>query len=476
MRDAPSHSLPNNVEAEMALLGAIFYDNALLDRFPDLRPDHFYEPVNAIVFGWLRAGRAAGRHGLDAVSLKPQAEKDPAFASVGGPFYLIHLLERAARLESHAMAYASSVMDAATRREIIASAREIEALALSPLEGATAQDIAEEGEKTLRALAMQEAPAAWRRIGEITDKAVKDARAGKARGVKTGISGIDDHTNGGKGSKLWVIGGASSMGKSVGGQEIAVNVAKQGLGVAYFHLEMDEEEIGLRVASRFAWRPEGVGLNWRDSNPPYLDAARGKLTSEQWSRMEQAAEATRDLPVWVDTTPGLTLPQIETRARRLLADMERAGVTPTLIVIDHQGLIANHERHASELEAARARGNQLKAIAKRLNVWLVALAQVTKEGARKDGEEHLPTLDDIAYGGALTQAADVVILLHRKAYYAERKPAGTLSMDDQRAKNSLIATLIIDKARGGRRGRVDAIMDVSSAILRDAQAGELDEE
>jgi replicative DNA helicase len=156
--------------------------------------------------------------------------------------------------------------------------------------------------------------------------------------------------------------------------------------------------------------------------------------------------------------------------------MQRAGVAPTLIVIDHQGLIANHERHASELEAARSRGNQLKAIAKRLNVWLVALAQVTKEGARKDGDEHLPTLDDIAYGGALTQAADVVILLHRKAYYAERKPAGALSMDDHRAKNSLIATLIIDKARGGRRGRVDAIMDVSSAILRDAQAGELEDQ
>lgn len=474
MRDPETQSLPNNIEAELGFLGALLFDNRLAERVPDLRPDHFYDALCARVYALCLRMIRDGRR-VDAVALRSAWVERDLLEPVGGDAFFVSVMNRAARLESNAVEYARIIRDSSLRRDLIAAAREVESLALRPPEGAIAADIAEEGERTLRAIALEDAPEAWLRIGDVTRQAVQTAKAGHARGISTGISGLDELTNGGGPGKLWIIAGATSMGKSIGGQEMALSVANQGRGVAYFHLEMDALEIGLRVASRFAWHQDGVGLNRLDGNPAYLDAARGKLTQRQWQAMEGAAEQTSALPVWLDTTPGLTLPQIETRARRLMGDMRRAGVEPGLVVIDHQGLVANHERHASELESARARGNELKGIAKRLNVWTTALAQITKDGAGKDGEDRLPTLDDIAYGGGLTQAADAVILLHRRAYYAERKPAHIRTDQDIANLRSLVATLIIDKARGGRRGKVEAIMDVASSLLRDAQAGELEQ-
>ena len=145
--------------------------------------------------------------------------------------------------------------------------------------------------------------------------------------------------------------------------------------------------------------------------------------------------------------------------------MKRDGVTPGLIVIDHEGLIAAEAKHPSELEAARARANALKNMAKRLQCWTLVLSQITKEGSRADGEDRLPTSLDLNYGSALSQAAHVVILIHRKAYYAERKPHAQKSEHDIRMSQSREATLVVDKARGGRRAHIETIMDVASAVL-----------
>lgn len=460
----------DDIWQEQALLGGLLFDNRYLERCAGLRAEHFREPLHGRIYTWICARVERGLL-ANAVALRERAQAEPDFREIGGGAYLVALLDRAASIGGHIESHARDVMDRAGRRALVALAAEMRDLALAPPDGARVEDIVAEVEISLRAIDTGAPQEAWARIGDIARDAVAAARAGKARGISTGLLGVDAHTNGGGPGQLWVLGGATSMGKSIGGQELALNVARQGLGVAYVHLEMEREEVGLRVASRFAWRQDGTGRNRLDGNPHYLDAARGKLTAAQWEAMEAAA-ASADLPVWVDTTPGLTVAQIEMRVRRAFRDMAREGITPGLLVIDHQGLIASDRRYPSELEQANARARQIKDMAKRLGVWTVVLAQLTKDGASKDGDERLPVNTDVKYGGELMNAAHVVILLHRDAYHAERKPDAIKSEEDFRRARSLKATLIIDKARGGRRGRVEAIMDVASAMLRDRREGD----
>ena len=225
----------------------------------------------------------------------------------------------------------------------------------------------------------------------------------------------------------------------------------------------------LRAATALAFDPDPK-LAW--DTPHYLSALRGDLRPEQWKHLRDGAKDTARLPIYVDARPGRSLLQIESAARRLFRKMERQGISPGALVIDHEGLIAPNQgdRYPSLLERASARGEGLLAIGKRLGVGVIALAQLTNEGARADGESDMPSVTQIKYGGALTQAASVVILLSRKGYYAERKPESLRSDEDWRALKSREAKLIVDKSRSGRRATINILMDMPTAAAWEAAA------
>ena len=458
--------LPHDLEAEQGLLGALLFDNTIFHRLGDLREAHFYDPVHGRIFAAIAETIRAGGH-VDGIVLKRRFQTDDGFKHLGGgSAYLVILLERAAPLSVQAVAYADLLRDLALRRQIITTCRD--AALRASAGGVDADDILIEAQRAIGGLGedTETGEGAWRSAAEIAQDAVERAMLGDAKGISTGLPRLDACTGGGRPGSLWVIGGATSMGKSVGGQQFAVNVARQGFGVAYIHLEMDYDEVGLRLASSLAWDFNRINQLGDDANPYYLSAANQSLRPAQWDRMKRAAlEVAPQLKIFVDDRPGRTMAQIEAATMRLFQKMKREGVTPGLWVVDHEGLIAPEQRYPSELEAARARATQLKNMAKRLGVWGIALSQITKEGSRADGEERLPQSTDLSYGSALSQAAHVVILLHRKAYYAERKPHSARSEDDLRLARSRETTLVVDKARGGRRAHVEAIMDVASAVL-----------
>jgi replicative DNA helicase len=467
-------ALPHSQEAEISLLGTILMRNDVLRDVPDLRPEHFYLPMHGRIFAAIcdiiDGGRVA-----DGISVEAHIGKeDMGLRRIGGRLYIMRLLDAAAPLREQAIGYADMVRGLSLRRDIISTCREIAAAAAQQEDAKAPEEMLVEAQNALAALGSEGASweAAWRPAGEIAASAVERAFAGQARGISTGLPKLDEHTGGGRPGSLWVIGGATSMGKSVGGQQFAVNVARQTApdgspyGVAYIHLEMDHDEVGLRLASALAWDFRRINELGERANPYYLSAANQNLKPDQWERMRRAAhEVAPDLQIFVDDRPGRTMAQIEAATLRLFHRMRRDGVTPGLWVVDHEGLIAPEQRYPSELEAARARATALKNMAKRLGVWGIALSQITKEGSRADGEERLPQSTDLNYGSALSQAAHVVILLHRKAYYAERKPHAARTEDDLRMCRSRETTLIVDKARGGRRGHIEAIMDVASAVL-----------
>jgi len=460
-------ALPHNLEAEQALLGALLFDNETLHRISDLRASHFFDPVHGRLFEQI-AKRVREGTLADGVSLKAWVGADEGLKSVGGAVYLLKLMEAAAPLTAQAQSYADLIRDLSLRRDIILACRDVAVRVSAPPETMDAEDLLVEAQRALSALGVDAGSneSAWRSAAEIAMEAVERAYAGKAKGISTGLPKLDECTGGGRPGTLWVLGGATSMGKSVGGQQLAVNVARQGFGVAYIHLEMDYEEVGLRLASALAFDFKRINEIGDAANPYYLSAANQKLRPGQWERMRQAArDVAPQLKIFVDDRPGRTLSQIESATRRMFQRMQRENITPGLVVVDHEGLIASDGKFPSLLEAATARGNGLKDMAKRLGVWTVALSQLTNEGARADGEERLPTSQDLKYGGAITQAAHVCILIHRKAYYAERKPHASRTEEDTRMTRSRETTLIVDKARGGRRAHIEAIMDVASAVL-----------
>lgn len=442
---------PLALEESEAVLGAVLLDAHLMER-AGLKAAHFYDPSHAALWEEFEARARDGRL-IDMVALKPFAAA--AFPDLGGVLYLMRLSECAAVLSNQVAGYGDIIRDAARRRAVIEAAK-----------GAIAQ--AEVGEtdaltvleQRLQEIASNDADSdAWERLGVHAVESVERAAMGETKGISTGFAGLDRVTGGLQPGTLWVVGGATSMGKSVFGAALGRNIAAQGYGVGEVHLEMDAAQIGLRTAAALAF-----SADHRAQNPYYLSAQRGDLNPGQWAALRGAAKAAASLPVYTDARPGRTLSQIEAGARRLFRKLRREGVQPGALIIDHEGLIAAEPgaRFPSQLERTNARSEALLAMAKRLDVAVIALSQITKEGSRADGEERLPSAQDLNYGGALSQAATVVILLHRRAYFEERKPVHMRDPDILRSRET---TLVVDKARGGMRGHVPILMDMPTAAV-----------
>lgn len=439
---------------EQAVLGACILTPSWM---PDtLRAEHFYAPEHGDLWDELRMRQRDGRL-IDYVALKPFVASHPALSKLGANgSYLLSMDGSRAATSHQVSGYADMLREMARKRAVNA--------ACDAAKAQTEGDALTTLEQRLQEIASNDADAdAWERLGVHACESVERAELGETKGISTGFPSLDRATGGLQPGTLWVVGGATSMGKSVFGAGLGRNIAAQGFGVAEVHLEMDATQVGLRTATALAFQPDPKGP--RPAH--YLSAQRGDLTSDQWASLRGAAKASATLPIYTDARAGRSLSQIEAAARRLFRKMRREGIKPGALIIDHEGLIAveQGQRFSSQLERTNARSEALLAMAKRLGVAVIALSQITKEGSRADGDERLPSATDLNYGGALSQAASVVILLHRKAYYAERKPAQARSEDDLEALRSRECTLVIDKARGGLRSQVTVLMDMPTAAV-----------
>lgn len=448
--------------AEQAVLGAVLFDNAIMDKLGALWPEHFFDPVHQRLFARMRAEISAGNY-VDGLRLKDWARADAGAGDLGGAAYLMRLLDSAAPLSAQAVAYAELISDTAQRRAVSDAAADAQ-LAAAMREDATA-DIIVALERRLAEISDAHAPfGLWRGIDEIMDKAIARAEAGEARGISTGLSKLDDITGGMTPGSLWVIAGAASMGKSLVGQAIALNVATEGHGVGYVHLEMGETSIGLRAATAMAHDPAVRDHNLTDGNPTYLGARRQKLGPFGWRRLREKAAEARYLPLRVDARPHQTLSQIEASAKRLKRLMERAGTPLRALFIDHEGLIASEKDRRAKWEEVSDRIVRLQGLAKALDVCLVALVQINREGAARDGSQR-PNMGHLANSSDIERCADVICLLYREAYFAQRKPDHECSDDDIAARRSNALEMIVDKSRDGQRKTVRAILDVATGYL-----------
>ena len=453
--------VPHSIEAEQQLLGAILTNNDLFDRVAQiLRAEHFYDPVHARIFE-TAAARLAKNNLASPVTLKAFLEDDAGLAELGGPAYLMRLA--GAAISSFAVRdYAEMIYDLAIRRELIEVGNDIAAKAARVDVQSEPKEQIVEAEQKLYALAEQgQTEQGFQSFLTAVTDAVKVANAAYQRegglaGVSTGLIDMDKKLGGLHRSDLLILAGRPSMGKTSLATNIAFNIArayKKGITtsgeegavdggvVGFFSLEMSAEQLASRILSEVAEIPSN-------------QIRRGDFTESEFRRIVDAAKELEAAPLFIDDTPALPISQLAARARRL----KRTHGLDALFV-DYLQLVRGTGRSENRVNEISEITMGLKAIAKELDIPVVALSQLSRQVENR--EDKRPQLSDLRESGSIEQDADVVMFVFREEYYKEREKPGDHELDkmgqwqEEMERLHGKAEVVIGKQRHGPIGTVE---------------------
>ena len=453
--------VPHSIEAEQQLLGAILTNNDLFDRVAQiLRVEHFYDPVHARIFE-TAAARIAKNNLASPVTLKAFLEDDAGLAELGGPAYLMRLA--GAAISSFAVRdYAEMIYDLAIRRELIEVGNDIAAKAARVDVQSEPKEQIVEAEQKLYALAEQgQTEQGFQSFLTAVTDAVKVANAAYQRegglaGVSTGLIDMDKKLGGLHRSDLLILAGRPSMGKTSLATNIAFNIArayKKGITtsgeegavdggvVGFFSLEMSAEQLASRILSEVAEIPSN-------------QIRRGDFTESEFRRIVDAAKELEAAPLFIDDTPALPISQLAARARRL----KRTHGLDALFV-DYLQLVRGTGRSENRVNEISEITMGLKAIAKELDIPVVALSQLSRQVENR--EDKRPQLSDLRESGSIEQDADVVMFVFREEYYKEREKPGDHELNkmgqwqEEMERLHGKAEVVIGKQRHGPIGTVE---------------------
>jgi replicative DNA helicase len=462
-------ALPQNADAEAALLGALMIDNRLAEDIQmKLRPDHFFEPLHARIYEAIL--KLIDRNMIASpVTLRPMFEADEEMKTLGGPAYLAKLTGSGATVIG-ARDFADQVYDLALLRALIGVGREMVEEALDTSQDVDPKAQIESAESALYRVAEEGGgEGSVRTFAQATKMAVQMAEkalntGGGLSGVTTGLDGVNAKTGGLHHSDLLILAGRPGMGKTALATNIAFNAAQRlrqdledgigsdksaGAAVAFFSLEMSADQLATRILS------EQSGISSENLRM-------GKISQQDFRNLARAAAELESLPLYIDDTPGLTIAALRTRARRLKRQRQIG-----FIVVDYLQLLqgsgkagdGNRVQEISEI----SRG--LKTLAKELNVPVLALSQLSR--AVEQREDKRPQLSDLRESGSIEQDADIVLFVYRDEYYvAAREPKRPMEGDDAKVwddhakwmldmeRASGMSELIVAKQRHGATGKV----------------------
>lgn len=443
---------PHSIEAEQALLGALLHNNLTFERISEfLLPEHFSDPSHSRIYSAIAHLINRG-HIADPITLKEYFDRDDALSEVGGGQYLAQLAASVVSI-INTQDYGRKIHDFYLRRQLIDVGESVVNNAHTYDLNVAATDQIELAEKKLFDLATVGQQERGLQIFSIALKqALQSAEIAYKRdshvvGVTTGFKKMDEYLGGFHPSDLVILAGRPSMGKTALATNLAFNAAraalekKEGAAVAFFSLEMSSEQL----ANRILGQESGLSSDL---------IRRGDIGKSDYPRLVEASNRLNALPFYIDDTPALSVPAIRTRARRLMRQ-ESLG----MIVIDYLQLLSTPGRKSAENRVQElseiTRG--LKALAKELNVPVIALSQLSRAVEQRD-DKH-PQLSDLRESGSIEQDADVVMFVYREEYYlARKKPTGS---DDKVAewerslsKVANIAEVIIAKQRHGPIGTI----------------------
>ena len=470
-QDVEYRTSPHNIEAEQALLGAILVNNEACDRVSAfLEPEHFYEPLHARIYeaaaALIRAGKLAS-----PVTLKTYFDADETLSEIGGPAYLARLAAAATTI-INAHEYGQTVFELAQRRRLITIGEDIVNGSFDAPVGTTPRDLIERAEQELYAIAetgkfgkgFLEFGAALTHAIDMAAKAYE--RDGGLSGVSSGLRDIDEKMGGLQPSDLIILAGRPSMGKTTLGTNIAYSVAKSydaayradgslevrdGGVVAFFSLEMSAEQLATRIISE-------------QSGIPSERIRRGKIAEDEFHKIVQVSQELQNLPLYIDDTGGLNVAQLAARARRL---KRQKGLG--LIVVDYLQLLAGSSRRAQEgrVQEVTEISTGLKALAKELEVPILALSQLSRQVEQRDDKR--PQLADLRESGSIEQDADVVLFIFREEYYLQRRQPREntpefFEWQEEMDRVTGLTEVIIGKQRHGPTGTI--LLQFDAAVTK----------
>lgn len=404
--------LPSNLEAEQALLGALLFDNQIIERLGPLKGEHFYDPVHGRLFDAAKQLISAGTV-ADGVRLKDWANTDPGMKELGGVRYLMRVMDAAAPLAAQAATYSELIQDLANRRAIYRICQET-AREAAALEEATG-DIVHKAGRELSALMLGNTN--WITLRDAGDRVYSELLQPVRGGLRTGLAKLDGLLAGGLyPPDLVIVAGRPAMGKTALADVIAANVADGGGVVGFFSMEMAPDQIAARVLAR---RSAATGQRFSYSD------FRGRERPDPRAVAPLLENLSRNL--LIDPMGAQTLAGIEASARAMRS---KVGALD-LIIVDYLQLMrdptARRDGRTQEVSEITA---GLKALAKKLDVAVVALSQLSR--AVEGRADKTPQLSDLRESGSIEQDADVVLFVFREHYYLERN-APTPQADESKA-------------------------------------------
>jgi len=465
---------PHNIEAEQALLGAILVNNEAFYRVSDfLEPRHFYEPVHQKIYEigsqLIRAGKVAS-----PVTLKTFL---PADADVGGLTLSQYLARLAAEATTviNALDYGRTVYDLSIRRALIVIGEDLVNDAYdAPVDFAPKAQI-ETAERKLYEIAESgRYEGGFQRFAQALTTAVDMAarayqRDGRLSGLATGLHDLDSKMGGLQASDLIIIAGRPGMGKTALATNMAYNIAKAWQGevradghittvnggiVGFFSLEMSAEQLATRI---IAEQTEISSSTIR----------RGGISESDFEKIKDISIELQHLPFYVDETGGLSVAQLAARARRL---KRQRGLD--VLFVDYIQLLQGSTRRAQEgrVQEVTEITTSLKALAKELNIPVVALSQLSRQVESRDDKR--PQLSDLRESGSIEQDADVVLFVFREEYYLANKEPKPGSEEHNKWRSEMAAVhgkaeLIIGKQRHGPTGTVPVQFDANVTRFAD---------
>ena len=453
--------MPHSIEAEQQLLGGLLNNNDLYYSLEDkVDPEHFYDPVHSRIFEIISTRIKDGKL-ASAVTVNTFLTEDEGLKELGGSSYLAQLM--AGSVASSAIKdYSKLVYDLAIRRELIILGQEISSRAQSIKVDEQPEEQIILAEQNLYKIGDSgKSETGFKSFLKALGEAVQVANAahhrdGNLAGISTGFIDLDKKMGGLHPSDLIILAGRPSMGKTSLATNIAYNIAKSfkkndnadgtsetvnGGIVGFYSLEMSAEQLAARILSETA-------------EIPSEQIRRGDMTESEFRRFVEAAKSIESSPLFIDDTPALTIAQLASRARRL----KRTHGLDALI-IDYLQLVRAGSSRDNRVNEISEITQGLKAIAKELNIPVIALSQLSRQVENRDDKR--PQLADLRESGSIEQDADVVLFVYREEYYKEREKPSDHDLEKmaiwQEEMDRLHgrAELILGKQRHGPIGTVE---------------------
>lgn len=418
---------PQNLDAEMSLLGAVLIDEeTLADITEHVKPHDFYDKRHGIIYGGMIRLYEKNKP-VDLLTLTDELKRKNELDSIGGSVYLSELTNYVPTA-AHAEAYAEIVEQKAIRRRLIKASAEISELGFD--EENSTQQLLEKAEQELFAVSDQSLKQDLTSMETIlTDSFDRmeelHRNKGSLRGIKTGYRDLDNMTAGLQRSDLIILAARPAMGKTTLVTNLAYNVAtinKQ--AVLFFSLEMSKEQL----VDRMLADASGVDA-W--------NIRTGNLSDEDFSKLSDAMGEMAEAPIFIDDTPGVSVLEMRTKARRA-AHEQPLG----LIIIDYLQLMQGSGKNdGNRVQEVSEISRGLKLIARELNVPVIALSQLSRSVENRSPQ--IPQLADLRESGSIEQDADIVMFIYREAYY------------NPETERENVTDLIIAKHRNGPVGKVE---------------------